>query len=388
MPTEPFAQIPSRRQLLAILAEDWERVEALAAADPGLMNAAHAIGGNPLYASARVGGVEQYRLRSLGCDSDGRPEGGDGRTPGRAAMECADPVGAWIAGIDLLSNGGDVNAPQRDGDSVLHGAVRARDARLVETVLRKGGAADARDAQGRTPLELAGQLRWSEGAALLRNHAAVPRDHRASRMVFNASREAFTLLGIDEVPAAVQSQITGRSHFDAKFIAEQLGKNPRLVHSISTDSELAIEACGHTGARPVIRIHLDHGAPLSLPTAISLGDLEHARWLLQGDPLLVHERGPHDFPVLWYPAIGQGSVAAAELLLEFGAPLEQESGGETALHWAALRGHPDLCVFLVEHGADPRAVGYRQDRSGRTPVQLAQDNGHGAAESVLRQMMG
>ena len=86
----------------------------------------------------------------------------------------------------------------------------------------------------------------------------------------------------------------------------ELAADPLATFSFSTDAELAIEACGHTGNRPIIRLHLDHGAPLSLPTAISLGDLDHARFLLQEDPLRVHERGPHDFALLWYASIGEG----------------------------------------------------------------------------------
>jgi ankyrin repeat protein len=87
---------------------------------------------------------------------------------------------------------------------------------------------------------------------------------------------------------------------------------------------------------------------------------------------------------MWYPAIGQGSVEAAEMLLKHGAPIEQESAGETALHWAALRGHADLISFLVEEGANLHAVGYKQDRAARTPLQLAVDNGRDEAIRVLK----
>ncbi len=370
----------------AVLAADWERVEALAAADPALMNRAHPIGGSPLYASGLVGGAEQYRLRALGSDPDGRPEGGTGFTPARAAMDCRDPLGAWLAATELLSNGGDPNAPQAKKDSVLHGAVRARDLRLVRLVVRKGGDTRARDDGDRTPLELARGLEWQEGVELLEREATIVRDHRASRFAFDQNRAAFTLLAIDEVPRAEQSEITGLSHFDRPRVVELLAGNPRLVHAISTDAELAIEACGHIGRRDIIQVHLDHGAPLSLPTAISLGDLGHARWLLDRDPRLIHERGPHDFPVMWYPAIGGGSVEAAELLLERGAELAQESGGETALHWAARRDHPDLVRFLVERGADIEAVGYREDRAGLTPLGLALVGAREDAARVLRDL--
>jgi ankyrin repeat protein len=368
----------------AVLAADWVRVELLATANPAIMNAAHPIGGNPLYASGLTGGAEQYRIRSLGADSDGRPIGGTGFTPARAAMDCADPLGAWLAATDILSNGGQVNAPQAGGDSILHGAVRARDTRLVRLAIRKGGDINARDDAGRTPNDLARTLEWQDGIDLFSGEARIPRDYRRSRLAFNASREPFTLLPINEIPALAQSEATGLSHFNLTRVQELHKKNPLLIHAISTDAELAIEACGHTGQREIVRLHLDYGAPLSLPTAISLGDLDHAAWLLKRDPLLVHERGPHDFPVMWYPAIGQGSVEAAEMLLKHGAPIEQESAGETALHWAALRGHADLISFLVEEGANLHAVGYKQDRAGRTPLQLAVDNGRDEAIRVLK----
>lgn len=369
----------------AVFAQNWERLEELAAANPDIMNAAHPIGGNPLFASALTGGDEQYRIRALGTESDGRPEGGSGLTAARAAMNCKDPLGAWLSAIDILSNGGSANAPQALGNSVLHGSVHAKDTRLVSLVIRKGGDVAATDAEGRTPLQLAEYLDWRDGVELLQQHETIDRDHRGSRFAFDANREPFRLLPINDIPGKTQSQLTSLSHFNEERVQAMLKDEPRLVHAISTDAELAIEACGHTGQRDIIRMHLDCGAPLSLPTAISLGDLGYARWLLEGDPLLVHERGPHDIPVMWYPAIGGGSVEAAELLLEFGAPVEQESGGDTALHWAALKGHPDLTRFLLHHGASLQAIGYRQNRDGVTPLQLAVANERTEVAAILRE---
>jgi ankyrin repeat protein len=355
----------------ALLAGDWDRVNALAADNPAIMNQAHPIGGNTLYAAAIGGGERLFQLRALGADPNGRPAGGSGLTPARAAMSCVDARDAWLGAIDLLGNGADVNAPQAGGDSVLHGAVRARDARLVRLAIRKGADPTARDIAGRTPADLAVELEWEEGREILSRHEEIPRDYRASRFAFTADREPFELPSIDDIPRELQHETTTLSHFDQERIREMLADEPRLVFSISADDEMAIEACGHTGRRDIVRMHLDRGAPLSLPTAISLGDLDHARWLLERDPDLVRERGPHDIPLMWYPAIGGDSVEALELLLRYGADIAQESAGQTVLHQAASLNRPALTTRLLELGADPEAVGYRQSAEALTPVESA-----------------
>jgi len=367
----------------AVLAEDWERAEALAEADPASVDALHPIGGTALYAAARVGQGDLYRVRALGCGYDTTPPGGSGFTPARAALEAPEGLGAWLALTDLLGNGSDVNAPQRDGSSVLHGAVERRDLRLVRLALRKGADVSARDAAGRTPLERARVLEWAEGVAQLEDEASVARDHSTSRLRWNAARERVELPDRSHVPQEAQSAITGASHFDIEKVRALLADDPLATFSFSTDAELAIEACGHTGNRPIIRLHLEHGAPLSLPTAISLGDLDHARFLLAEDPLRVHERGPHDFALMWYAAIGAGSIEAAELLLAAGTPIDQESQGTTCLHWAVMREEPALVAWLLEHGADPSPVGHKWEPAGETPLALARRRGLAACADLL-----
>jgi ankyrin repeat protein len=367
----------------AVLAEDHERFAELVRAHPELCNAAHPIGGTPIYAAALAGQDGMWRQRSAGCAPDAAPPGGSGLTPARAAMDCRTLTGARIAATDLLANGADVNAPQRGGERVLHGAVRRRSAALVRLAVRKGADVHARDAAGRTAEELARELGWEEGAALLAGHAALPRDHRASRFAWDASGAPVRRPDLSDVPRALQCQVTGSSHADLERVRALVAPDPRLVFSISADDELAIEACAHTGARDLIRFHLDHGAPLSLPTAASLGALDAVRRLLDRDPLLVHERGAHDFPVMWYAVLGGGSVATAELLASRGVAVDQESVGTTALHWCAAHDDRELARWLLENGADVNAIGCKWDRAGQTPLALARARGRDALARML-----
>lgn len=368
----------------AVLVEDWPRFDELAEAEPASLNAWHPVGGTPLHAAALVGTVDMWRLRSAGCDTEARPAGGDGVTPARAALRAVDPRWAHLALTDLCSNGADVNAPQPGGSSVLHGAVVARDATLVRLAIRKGADVTARDDSGRTPAALAAALDWPEGVALLADADALPRDHRASRFARTAAGEPVVIPDLSDVPAALQSEVTGSSHMNLPAVTAHLARDPRLTFSISTDDELAIEASAHIGQRDLMRLHLDHGAPLSLPTAVSLGDEDAVKAWLDEDPRLIHERGAHDFPVMWYAVLGGASLSMAELLLARGVVVDQESHGATALHWCVLRDARDMAAWLIERGADVDARGRKWRREGHTPLELARERGRSAMAALLR----
>lgn len=367
----------------AVLAEDWARFAATVEAHPELANAVHPIGGTPLYAAALVGSQAMWRLRAAGCLPNAAPAGGSGFTPARAAMTGRTVSGAFCAASDLLGNGSDPNAAQRDGDSVLHGAVRRRSELLVRLAIRKGSDPAARDAHDRTAQQLAEHLDWSAGADLLARHADLPRDHRASRWAFDANRQPIVRPDLSDVPKALQNAVTGSSHTQLARLRALIEKDSRLTFSVSSDDELAIEACAHIGNRPIIRVHLDHGAPLSLPTAVALGDHAAIRFLLDADPLLVHERGAHDFPVMWYAVLGASGVGTAELLRGYGVSPDQESLGTTALHWCVKRNDKDLTAWLIERGADLEALGFKWDPDGQTPLQLARVDGRMEIAAML-----
>ena len=210
-----------------------------------------------------------------------------------------------------------------------------------------------------------------------RGHANWPRDNRGSRFLLDANQQPIVRPDLSDVPQELQGQVTGASHTNLKKVRQLVATDERLVFSISTDAELAIEASAHLGNQDLMKFHLDHGAPLSLPTAVSMNNHEAIRFWLEHDPTLLHERGAHDFPLMFYVVFGGGSIATAELLKSSGADLDQDSVGTTALHWCVARKNTKLARWLIENGANLEPAGYRSNRAGETPLQAAiahQDN--------------
>ncbi len=369
----------------AALIPDWELAERLAREDSQALDAWHPIGGTALYAMARCARSGFWRLQHQGADTDGNPKGAQGVTPAYGALECPSASDAWRGATSLLSNGGNVNAAQRGGDSLLHVAARRGDLALVRYLLRRGARTDARDAGGATPREQAVERGHGRVAELLADVRQVERDSTATRYAFDAGGDAVQWHDLSEVEIELQNEVVTCSHRDMPAVRQRVDSDRRLTFSRSVQDELPVEAAAHAGSRDILRYHLDHGAPMTIATALSLGDLERARTLLAADPLGIHERGPHDFALMWYASIGGGNPAAADLLLEFGAPVDQDSVGTTTLHRAAARGQLELLALLLEHGAEPNAVGYQSQREGRTPLQLAQAQGQDAAVRLLRE---
>jgi ankyrin repeat protein len=147
-----------------------------------------------------------------------------------------------------------------------------------------------------------------------------------------------------------------------------------MAHSVATTGEICVEACAHTGSRPIVEFLLENGSPYSLPTAVMMNDMATVKRYLDEDPHRIHERGAHDFALMWYPVIGKCPSEMMDLLIQRGGKVEQQHFlGTTALHWAVARGNMELVELLIANEADVNRSGRKFSPQGETPLMMARD---------------
>lgn len=370
----------------AALALDWKTYEPMAERSPGLINQDHPIGGTAMYAAAHGGAGRQiWRVYRYGGLPNEFPRGDSGHSALQVGLRHPDLGVAEMTAATLLSNGASVEGPGDAENTPLHIAAGRGSVDLVEMLIRKGAAVNAQDSQGRTALQRAEEAGHTAVAEMLRDPSRVPRDNASSRRAYDADGAPYAPPDLTDLSLASRLKIVGRSHRDLDAVRADLERRPGLAHSVATTTEGAVEAGAHMGRPDIVDVLLEHGAPMSLPTAAMHNNLKRARALLDEEPLRIHERGAHDFPLLWYPVIGKGLTEMAELLLSRGAQVERQHWmGTTALHYAALGGQADMVALLLEHGADPQRVGRKFDDAGHTALDLAEARGHEDVAKLLR----
>lgn len=364
--------LPPLDAIEAILVGDGDRLRALLQETPELLDRPHPIGGRPAHVAARFGRSEMM-FGLIASDFSALSTDPPGRTALRLAAECADRDAAEIMVEALASNSADPNVPQEDGVSPLHAAAAAGSLEMIRVLIFNGARTDARSRRGATPLEAAEQNGRKEAAELLRRAAALPRHHRSSRFAYTAGGEAYKAPDPASWPESryVQEYV-GVSHGNRARMLELLAARPNLLLANAPWNELAVEAGAHVGNREIVQIQLDRGAPCSICTAAMMGKTAFVQRLLKEDPRRIWECGAHNMPLLWFPALGDGSAEYLEItriLLAAGTDLHAHKRGKTALHLAAQGGQAELAELLLDRGADANAKTF--GKTPETPLALA-----------------
>lgn len=287
----------------------------------------------------------------------------------------------------------------------IHQAARAGDLAKVESLVATApDAIAARDDQGRTALWHAAQRNRIEVVRLLLDHGA---DANAR----------------DSAGAPVLFLAAGGGRREIVDLLLQKGAD---IGTRNDAQETALHVAANYGRAEVAALLLDRGADIEARTKYQYTPLQYAAWQPRQeiiDLLLAQGANPNSTGDNGSTALqavaGSGRTAAVAALLQKRAdpdaatsagetPLHlaargghfetvqlllasarkldvtEKHYGQTALHWAAIYGHPKIVAALQQHGANIDV----KDASGRTALDCARRYGHPEIVSLLAPKIG
>lgn len=253
------------------------------------------------------------------------------------------------------------------GEAALHRAAAAGDAEMVELLLDHSAAVDPVSHVGRTPLHLAAEAGHLAAAEALLDHRARPGPVNADgeTPLHLAARHGHVevvrlLLARGADPNAMGEYIGSPLHEAAAHgrlaAAEALLERGALANAQSRGSATGwtpwheARRAGHGALAELLRRHGGEDrarGPIDIQRAAAAGYIGRVQTLLDTEPEVLDSR---DFLYR-----------------------------RTALHWAAERGDLAIARLLLDRGASP-ALG---DKQGKTPLDLANANGHAEIAALL-----
>ena len=247
----------------------------------------------------------------------------------------------------LLQAGADVEAPQIDGTTALHWAVRRDDLDIAGLLIRAGADVVAANRTGSTPMQL---------ATLNGNAAMIDR-------LLDAGADANTPLNPDGDTALMMASRTGRpeavhllldrgADVDAREI---WGGTTALMWAVSEGHAEAVELLIAAGADIDARSRIYPVADAAGSEGPEPQDADP-----RAAPVAYSNGG---FTALLFAA-REGDLASARLLVAAGANVNAvASDGKGPLSLAIYNGNYDLASFLADRGASvdgPDAAGSRR----------------------------
>ena len=318
------------------------RIDEILVGNQGSVNHRDLQDATPLHYAAACGQVPvASTLLTKGADLGAKAKRLGDATPAHFAAGIADQKTAVLMLGTIVGNGAPADARNSDGDSPLHIAALHGHADAARMLIRRGADPLAANAAGKTPLELA----TGDAAAVLQHAPSIPRDCETSRYRGVKREDTYGL------PQFWINEFVIASHFELEKIKRMHAQCSDLLLTRSTWDEMGVEAAAHMGREDLAGFFIDKGSPVSMSTACMLGMTDEVKKLLAGDPKRVHERGAHDFPVLWYTAFGKERPDLLELLLASGADVHSGMMGNTMMQLAEKKKYSRLIEILHAHGA-------------------------------------
>lgn len=312
----------------ALIAEDWDKVQALVEEDQGLVHSKTWRGATPLIEAARVGRTEMVTwLLEKGADINHASDAG------ATALSEAALMHQWQTVYLLLRRGADakVSSTTNGYSDILQIAARGGDVEVLKELVKLGVDHAAVAGDG-TDLMLA-----AAGAGHIEMiKYALELGHSANR--------GRSLAG-GHTPAL---EAASRGHFEAMSLLLAHGGRLRRADTA------AAEGAGDASAS-VLESNEAETVARAFSLAISNGNLHHVQMLADGG-VDVNARDWSGDSVL-ADAARSGSVEIVNWLLARGAKIENTNDrGESALHVAVAAGKLDTTLALLDAGADLHAT--------------------------------
>lgn len=235
----------------------------------------------------------------------------------------------------------DVNAPQPDGTTALHWAVRHDDVETVNLLIRAGANVKAANRFGTTPLELA----CTNGDAAI------------VEAILKAGEDANAVVSVTGDTALMVASRTGKTG-----AIQALLDHGAHVNKTNNEGQTALMWAAAAKNPAAVKLLIEHKADVNAqthkaPPPRPLDTIFSAPYPVGGMTALLF-------------AARQNDMASAQALLDGGANInEGAADGTSALLIAVLNGHYALANFLLDKGADPNAV----DGKGRAALYAAVD---------------
>ena len=271
-----------------------------------------------------------------------------------ASSELADAAmkGSRDAVRALLQRGADVNAPQVDGTTALHWAVRQDDLELAAWLIAAGARVSTANRDGATPMQL---------AALNGNGPML-------ELLIKAGADPNARLGQHGDTALMMAARTGKTDAITVLLARGAAVNATETWGGTTPLMFAVAEHHPAAARLLIGAGADVNArSYFVPAA-------NGRGFEGRTPLANAPDRPEEFasgvltPLMF--AAREGDLESARLLIAARADVNAISGdGKNALGLAIFNGNYDVASLLVESRADVN----HPDVQGFTPLFWAVD---------------
>ena len=247
-----------------------------------------------------------------------------------------------MAGLrTLIRQGQDVGVPLADGTTALHWAVHWDDEETVDLLLGAGVPLNARNDYGISALSLACTNRSEKLVGKLVAAGADP------NVATTTGESALMTCSYTGSAAGVRALVQRGADVNARE---------------NNESQTALMWAAAQGHEDVLKILLAAGADIGLRSrgrqhfvcfTTQCGNTGFSKMNERAQTVV--SRGAYTALLF---AARQGGVESVKLLLDAGAPIEEQGGdGYTPLLLATHSGHTRLTKFLLERGANPNASG-------------------------------